>query len=87
MCSPSRDTHKPANRYARKLETMGIPLPVNNFSIDSIHDLYYPIYVAVLEKHGKERMLAVDGIYGEVNERISNVLTRNISYVKEMWSK
>ena len=74
------------DRYAKKLDSMGVPLPINNLSIEKIYDVYYPIYTAIIDEYGSQRILAVDPFLSTINEKVNNILTRNIGYVKNSQS-
>jgi hypothetical protein len=75
-------TPKAVLRYATQLKRLGIALPVAGISFDEVSEVYYPFYLGFLRKGDKERVLAIDGVKGEVNEIMSEVLTRNLSYVR-----
>jgi len=68
-------------RYQQRLSALGIPLPTAAISIDKIVETYYPFYITLLQKGEKQRILAVDGALKTVSKVISNVLTRNLTYV------
>ena len=76
-------TPRSKERYANKLASLGIPLESIEISIDSVKEAYFPYYIALLRKDGKERMIAVDGILGDLNKIVGTVLTTNLSYVLE----
>jgi Holliday junction resolvase len=76
-------TPRARRRYATKLELFGIPLPIAGISIDNIIEAFYPFYIALLKKGEKERIIAVDGITGNINKIIGNALTTNLNYVLE----
>ena len=68
-------------KYLKKLTAMGIPVPVTSISIDKIYDVYYPLYIAILAEYGTQRVIAVDSFTGIINEKISHVLTMNITHI------
>jgi hypothetical protein len=74
-------TSRAIARYASRLRKFGIPLPAANISFDKVTEIYYPFYLGFLQKGEKERIVAVDGVMGEVSNIISEVLTRNLSYI------
>ncbi|MEM5834252.1 MAG: restriction endonuclease [Candidatus Aenigmatarchaeota archaeon] len=76
-------TYRAQLRYRSKLINLGIPLPVSSISIDEVTEVYYPFYIALLRRGEKERIIAVDGLEGNVIKSISDVLTKNLSYVLE----
>jgi len=76
-------TTRAKQRYAKMLENMGIPLPVTNVNVDSITEIFYPFYISLLKKGEKERIIAVDGVYGVISKPVGNALTNNLSYIKE----
>lgn len=76
-------TLKAKERYAKMLEIMGIPLPVTNINVDSITEIFYPFYISLLRKGEKERIIAIDGMNGNINKTVGNILTNNLSYIKE----
>jgi len=47
-------TPKAKQRYAKKLEDMGIPLPVTSVEADSIIEVFYPFYISLLRRNGRE---------------------------------
>lgn len=76
-------TPRARQRYAQKLRALGVPLPVTGISIDNVTEAFYPFYGALLRKDGKERVVAVDGITGNLSKTIGYALTTNLSYVAE----
>lgn len=76
-------TTRAKQRYAKMLENMGIPLPVTNVNVDGITEIFYPFYISLLKKGEKERIIAVDGVYGVISKPVGNALTNNLSYIKE----
>ncbi len=65
------------------LENMGILLPLTSINIDRITEIFYPFYISLLRKGEKERIIAIDGVNGDINKTVGNALTNNLSYVKE----
>lgn len=76
-------TPKAKQRYGKRLENMGIPLPVVSVNIDNISEIFYPFYISLLRKDEKERFVVIDGVDGNVNKRVASALTSNLSYIKE----
>lgn len=76
-------TPKAKSRYVRKLAGLGIPSPVTNITIDGVSRVYYPFYVALLRKGVKQRANAVDAVHGKIRKNLSDVLTRNLSFLLE----
>jgi len=71
-------------RYAQKLATLGIPPhKLSGVSIDKVSEIFYPFYIALLKKGEEERVVAVDGVVGDLSKTVSYVLTANLSYVIE----
>lgn len=70
-------------RQARKVLGLGIPLPCETVAVDRATSLAWPYFVALLERKGKQRIVAVDGVAGKVSELMSRILTENLSYVRE----
>jgi hypothetical protein len=76
-------TPKAKQRYAIMLEGMGITSPITSLNIDSITELFYPFYISLLRKSGKERIIAVDGVNGNMSKSVGTALTTNLNYVIE----
>ena len=76
-------THKANARYEHKLTALGIPLSTENLNVDSVLEMFFPVYIALLTKGDNERIIAIDGTNGKINKAIGDVLTANISFVVE----
>jgi hypothetical protein len=61
-----------------------IPLPTENVSIEEVSSIYCPFFMAVVERDGKERVIAVDGVRGGINKDVGGVLTANLGYVRSI---
>jgi hypothetical protein len=71
-------------RYSARLREFGVPLPAESVSIEETSSVYFPFFMGVVEKNGKERVIAVDGVRGEINKDVGAVLTANIGYVRSI---
>jgi hypothetical protein len=71
-------------RYGARLGELGIPLPAESVSIEETSSIHFPFFMAVVEKDGKERVIAVDGVRGEINKDVGAVLTANLGYVRSI---
>jgi Holliday junction resolvase len=76
-------TFKTLQKYEIILRGMGLPLPITSFSIDKITELFYPFYLSLLQKGKKERIIAINGVSGNLDKIVSYALTTNLSYVTE----
>ena len=74
-------TPRAITRYSGQLRKLGIPTPVTSISFDKVTEIYYPFYLGFLKRGEKERIIGIDGVTGEINITISEVLTKNLSYV------
>ena len=71
------------DRHAAALSALGIPLPIRGVTIDAVQPVYVPCWVAVLRLRETERLVAVSGRTGEVVDVLSEILTANISQVRQ----
>jgi hypothetical protein len=76
-------TVKATAKYGKMLEHRGIQLPVTSLNVDNITELFYPFYISLLRKNGKERIIAVDGVNGNISKAVETALTANLMYVIE----
>ena len=76
-------TPRAKQRYAEMLETMGISTPLVSVNVDSVVEMFYPFYIALLRRGEKERIIAINGVTGRLNKAIGTTLTANLSYVIE----
>lgn len=70
-------------RQAGKVKALGVPLPCETVTVDRATPIAWPYYVALLERKGNERLVAVNAVAGNVSEAMSRTLTENLSYVRE----
>ena len=71
-------------RYFNRLRELGIHPPIDAIEFDSIEDIFYPVYLGIMRKGEKERVVAVDGVKGIVSRPLGDVLTANLSYMMEI---
>lgn len=71
------------SEYYDVLETLGIPLHSQKVVIDKITLVFYPFYISLLKKNEKERVIAIDGVYNEIDKNIGTILTLHLGYVEK----
>lgn len=70
-------------RHIAKLRDLGIPAPVRSTSIDATALVYLPFYLGILVNDSGQRVVAVDGVSGVVSDEVTELLTANLSLVRE----
>ena len=68
-------------RHRSRLEQLGVPLPVESVSVDSVRLAYYPFTVGLMRRGDHERLVAIDACRGTVSEAASAMLTHSLTYV------
>lgn len=71
-------------RHADKIGSLGIPLPCTGLSVQRTELVWFPYYVAILERDGQERALALTGDSAMASGRVSNLLTGHLSHLRAM---
>ncbi len=70
-------------RHAQKLAGLGVPWPCVGVSVERVDPTWWPVWVALLEGRGVQRLVAVDGTTGAADPRLSAVLTSAMSHVRD----
>jgi hypothetical protein len=68
-------------RQRARVLALGVPLPFDAVSVDSVTTLHWPFFVGLLERKGSQRLVGVDTVLKRVSETTSRVLTENLAYV------
>ena len=69
-------------RHAERLQGLGIPLPIEDLSIEDSSIVYQPLYLAVLRRRDAERVVVVDAYSGERARDLEDVLTAHVAVVR-----
>ena len=69
-------------RHNANLRRLGLPVPCQTLSIDQTILVHLPAYAGLLQTTGQDRMVAVDGITGMVDPRLSQALTSHLAHVR-----
>jgi len=69
-------------RHEERLTSRGIPLPIEDLSIEESSVVYQPFYMAILQRKDSERVVAVDAHSGVRVNAIEEVLTANVAVVR-----
>jgi hypothetical protein len=80
-CEVSSDSAK--SRHASALARLGVQVPIDNLDIEDSELTYQPVFAAFLRRGAQERIVVVDGSYGEARPGLSEVLTANAQRVRE----
>jgi hypothetical protein len=85
MVSKWRQTTKPEvkKQLAASLARSGIHVPLSSLAVEASTLVYLPLWVAILNKRGQERVIAVDGVTGIESRQLSGILTRNAQQVRD----
>jgi hypothetical protein len=70
-------------RHAQKLAGLGVPWPCVGLSVERVDPTWWPLWVALLEVRGVQRLVVVDGRTGAADPRLSAVLTSAMSHVRD----
>ena len=73
-------------RHDANLRRLGLPLPCQSLSIDQTDLVYLPVYAGMLQTSGQDRMVAVNGITGALDEGLSQALTSHLAHVRQSFS-
>ncbi len=76
VAAPAKD------RQRQKLEELGIPLPLDNLSVDQATLVYYPFYVGLLRRRGQDRLAAINAVTRTACEITGKSLTDNMAFVR-----
>lgn len=79
-------TEAARERHQEKLAGRGIPLPIEDLSIEDTSVVYQPLYLAVLQRRDSERVVAVDAHSGVRVNAVEEVLTANVAVVRRALS-
>jgi hypothetical protein len=71
------------SRHTATLSAMGIPPLVEHVSIDASREVYEPFYIGILQRGGKDRIVAIDAYRGHKSDSMSQTLTAHLRYVVE----
>lgn len=79
-----RQTAKPElkKQLAVSLSRSGIQVPLSNLAVEASTLVYLPLWVAILNKRGQDRVVAFDGVTGVESRPISETLTKNAQLVR-----
>ena len=69
-------------RYRQFLAQLGIP-PAYAVTVESVRTIYLPAYAGILQRKGGERVVAVDGLTGQISTGLSSTLSLNIHWLRE----
>jgi hypothetical protein len=88
MVSKWRQTTKPEvkKQLAASLARLGIHVPLSSLAVEASTLVYVPLWVAILNKRGQERVIAVDGVTGIEGRQLSGILTRNAQLVRDAFN-
>ena len=74
-------------RQASVLTAMGIPLDHNAVKVDSVIEVWWPFYVAMLKQRagtgGTERLVALDAVAGKRLDTMTKVLNAHLAHVRD----
>jgi hypothetical protein len=70
-------------RHEAALEGLGLPVPCSSLAIGATTLVHLPAYVGILEAREGQRAVAVDGTTGRIDDDVSQLLTANLSHVRE----
>ena len=70
-------------RASVTLRRLGLTPPFAALTIESSQLTYYPIWIGVLSRGKQERVIAVNGLSGDIMKRTSTTLTAKIQHVRE----
>lgn len=71
-------------RHTDKLSSLGIPLPCSGLSVQQTELVWFPYYVAILERDDHARALALAGDSAMASERVSNLLTAHLAHLRAL---
>ena len=78
----SKLVSKPAiERQQAKVRSLGIPPAFDTVSVDGTSQLVLPYYIGLFDRKGKQRLVAIDALNQGGSEKMTRVLTENLSYV------
>ncbi len=83
--SVSQETAK--ERHADHLNELGIPTPCRSIDVGRSQLVHMPMYLAMLRREGADRVVAVNARSGDLNQRVSSVLTANIGHLRQAFGK
>jgi hypothetical protein len=69
-------------RHSATLADLGLPAPCGSLSVDGSGLVYLPYVAGVLESKGGQRVVAVHGETGAVANRVSRILTAELSLLR-----
>ena len=73
-------------QLAASLAQSGISAPLTNLEVEASTLVYLPLWVAMLNRRGQERIVAVDGVTGIENRQLSETLTKNAQRVRNAFN-
>jgi hypothetical protein len=81
-----RQTKKPEHKKQRaaSLARSGVQVPLSNLAVETSTLVYLPLWVAILNKRGQERVIAIDGVTGIESRPLSETLTKNAQRVRSV---
>lgn len=68
-------------RHNATLTGLGLPVPIHSVSIDHTSLVHLPVYVGLLQRE-QDRIVAIDGGSGTVNEQLSSLLTGQLAHIR-----
>lgn len=75
------------SRHAGNLALLGIPTPCEAVTVDQTSLVHLPYYAGILEADGRQRVVAVSGWRGTIDEAASEALTANLALVRNHFVK
>jgi len=76
----SKLVSKPAiERQQAKVRSLGIPPAFDTVSVDGTSQLVLPYYIGLFDRKGKQRLVAIDALNQGGSEKMTRVLTENLS--------
>ncbi len=79
-----RQTTKPEvkKQLAASLAQSGVNVPLTNLAVETSTLVYLPLWVAILNKRGQERIIVIDGVTGIESRQLSETLTKNAQRIR-----
>jgi Restriction endonuclease len=74
-------------RYWQARERLGIHANAKDVTVSGSRLVHLPVYLGVLHGASHERIVAIDGITGNVSSQLSALFTKHHVYLKEQLSK
>lgn len=69
------------SRHEVHLAALGLPVPIHEVTVTATTFVHLPLHVGVLSGR-EERVVAVDGVTGRVDERVTTILTRRLTHLR-----